>query len=153
MNRISLLIAAPILLLALACGPIGPFAGGRLTGDVQPHPDNWASIDEIETFQMETRPDDPQSINIWSKSLDGQLYIATSLILGTDVASDRAWVKHVADNPNVRLRAGKQIFELKATKVEDAAVAARARAALIAKYDVAEDEHSDAAWIYRLVAR
>jgi hypothetical protein len=153
MNRIPLLIAAPFLLLALACGPIGPLAGGRLAGDVQPHPDSWVSIDDIETFQMETRPDDPHSINIWSKSLDGQLYIATSLILGTDVPSERAWVRHVAENPNVRLRAGEQIFELKAVKVGDAAEAARARDALIAKYDVAEDEHSDAAWIYRLEAR
>jgi len=142
-----------VCVAALACGPLGPIPGGRLRGDVQPVPASWEAISEIETFQLETRPADPHSINIWTGVLDGKLYVATSLILGTDVPAERDWVKHVEADPRVRLRADGNLYELRATRILDAAEAQRARAVLVEKYAVDPDAHSDAAWIYELEPR
>ena len=152
--RISALLLATAGLVTLtACGPLGPLAGGRLRGPVESVPAGWAAVGEVETFQLETRPDDPHSVNIWGAVVDDRFYIATSLILGTDEPSERSWVKNVGVDPHVRLRADGRIYELRAVRVLDTAEAERARDALIAKYDVERDDHATGAWIFRLDPR
>ena len=148
-----LALVTMLSLASLACGPLGPIPGGRLRGDSKPIPNSWSSIADVETFQLETRPADPHSVNIWSGVVDGQLYIATSLILGTDVPEERDWVQHVLEDPRVRLRAEGRIFELRALRVTDPAEVERAKGALMQKYEVEADEHAAAAWIFRLEAR
>lgn len=142
--------------LIVGCGgPLGPMAGGELSGDIHSGatPD-WAAVTaNIENAQLETNPADPHSINIWAASLDGKLYVPTSLILGPDDPNERTWVNNVLADPNVRLRMDGTVYELRARRVEDDALAARVKTHIMAKYAEDEDEHSAAAWVFELVAR
>ncbi|MCP4007236.1 MAG: hypothetical protein GY725_23885 [bacterium] len=143
-----------LVLLLLGCGPIGPIAGGRLSGDVHTSPAaNWSEVGAIETIQLETNPADPYSINAWCGVYAGALYIPTSLILGADEPTEREWVQNVLTDSRVRLRADGNVYELKAVRVEDPKELEAARAALLAKYEIEVDDHVKASWLFRLEAR
>ena len=147
---------AAMLAFASGCGPIGPIAGGALSGPVGPAqvPD-WSFADSIETAQLETRPADPHSVNIWFAAIGDRLYVSTSMILGTREPSTRGWVEHVGKDPRVRIRLGQTIFERVARRVEDDAEYAAARQALEAKYEIAAQDRDPerVIWIYRLDPR
>ena len=140
----------------LGCGPIGPFSGGELSGDVGTHAvADWSFLDEHETVQLETRPDDPYSINIWIGHLDGSPYVVTSLILGEEDPAERAWVQHVQSEPRVRLRVDGVLYERLSVRVEDPAEAEAVRRMMITKYEVepGQDGRTEGAWIFRLDPR
>ena len=141
-------------LFALACGPIGPIAGGQLRGTV--HEGNlpdWEFVSDVETVQLETGPDDPYSVNVWIGAHEGRLYVPTSLILGDDEPTERQWVRNVQADPRVRLRVDGTVYDLKATRVEDEATLEGVRAGLLAKYEKEASDHSRQAWIYELGPR
>ena len=145
-----------VLLLAaglLACGPLGPFAGGRLRGDVASVPSPWPDLSEVENAQLETNPDDPHSINIWCADVDGGVFVSTSLILGPEEPSERTWVKNVAANPDVRLRVDGTVYEARLTRLEDEALRTQVLARFEAKYGELSAERAPTAWIYRVVPR
>lgn len=141
-------------LFGLACGPLGPLSGGKLGGE--PHRGdlpNWDFVADVETVQLETRPDDPYSVNTWVGSYDGRLVVPTSLILGDDEPTEREWVRNVQADPRVRLRIEGVVYELKAERVEDEATLEGARAALLSKYEEEPTDHARRAWIYELGPR
>lgn len=159
-TQISKAIASAGLLIALALsagcgGPMGPIAGGELSGAVHsgPVPDWNAVTATVDNAQLETNPADPYSINIWAGSLDGRLYVPTSLIMGPDDPNERTWVNNVMADPNVRIRMNEVVYELRAKRVQSPELVARVKAALMAKHAEDEDEHSEAAWVFELVAR
>lgn len=111
-RRLALLLA--VLLTAPIAGCRGPFLllpGGALEGTRAPTPQSWSFTDEIDTVQLETRPADPYSVNIWVIALDGSLYVHAG-------ANRAAWVEHIEADPNVRLRVDESIYELAASRVE-----------------------------------
>lgn len=152
-RSMGLVVAAAVVLQSLGCGPMGPIAGGRLRGPVEVPPAEWSGLEAERKAQLETRPDDPHSINIWTGVVGGRLYIASSLIMGPDEPEERDWVQHVLADPRVRLRVDGRIYELEATRVEDPAVVETVRQAMMTKYDVKPDPHSSAAWVFRLKPR
>ncbi|MGH0035288.1 MAG: hypothetical protein ACQGVK_09700 [Myxococcota bacterium] len=138
----------------LGCGPIGPIPGGALGGEVVSAPvDDWSFTADIETAQLETRPEDPYSVNIWIYGEGERLYVPTSLILGSSEPTEREWVRNLVADDRVRLRVDGRIYERRAVRITDAAELDQARTKLLQKYDVEADEHSSAAWIFRLVPR
>lgn len=148
------ILFALLLVLSSGCGPIGPFSGSALRGDVHEGPPaSWEAVGAIETVQLETSPADPHSINIWCAEMEGGLYIATSLILGADEPLERAWVKNVQADPRVRLRADGVVYLLRARRIEEEPERTEAWKRLIAKYEVEVDDHAKSAWIYRLESR
>ncbi len=161
MNRLRLAFATLWLLAAAplfaACGgPLGPFAGGALSGPVATGAvDDWDFTSAVDHAQLETNPSDPHSVNTWCAGVDGALYVPTSMILGPTDPSERTWTAHVADDPRVRIRLGDTIYERRAVRVEDPAELDAARAALEAKYelDPAERDPDRTIWIYRLDPR
>lgn len=99
--------------LILGCG--GPFVllpGGALEGPTVTTPDTWSFTDAVKTVQLETRPADPYSVNIWLIALDENLYVHAG-------ANRATWVEHIEADPTVRLRVGESIYELAASRVED----------------------------------
>jgi hypothetical protein len=116
---------------------------------------DWSFTAETHTAQLETNPDAPRSVNIWVAGHGDALYVATSMIAGTDEPGDRTWVKHVQGDPRVRIRIEDAIYERRAIRVSDPEELARAREMLIAKYDVekSEDGREQRAWIFRLDPR
>ena len=153
MKRSALVMAACLLVTATGC-PIGPFAGGRLGGDIHSGAvTDWGFVDRAETCQLETNPSAPHSVNTWIGIVDGRAYIPTSLILGPDNPTERTWVANVVANPAIRVRIEGVVFDLLAVKVEDPSERETVRTALMTKYDAKPDPHSDNAWIFRLEGR
>ncbi len=148
-----------VLLLALsACGgdPFGPFAGGALSAPLADRPfDDWAGLDSVDTVFIETRLNDPYSVQTWCIGVDDALYVPTSLIMG-DSAAERQWVRNILADARVRVQIEGTLYAMQAVRLEDEALQARVLAAFQEKYagELPElDEHARRAWIFQLVPR
>ncbi len=112
--------AVPALVVLLAIGLVGcrgPFLllpGETLEGTTVAAPDSWSFTDAIDTVQLETRPSDPYSVNIWVIAIDPHLYVHA----GTNRST---WVESMEADPKVRLGVEGSIYELAAERVEDQA--------------------------------
>jgi hypothetical protein len=109
-----LVLALVLALTAATTGCARPFLllpGGALEGTTQPIPDGWAFTDEVSTVQLETRPSDPYSVNIWVTAVGEHLYLHAG-------ANRSAWVENIEADPNVRLRVDASIYELAASRVD-----------------------------------
>lgn len=145
MTRILIFLSALIL---VGCEPMGPLPGGQLSGEVKAIPDNWSAYSEVEILQLETRPDDPYSLNIWGVGLGKDYYVASG------GGGESSWVDHIIDNPEVRLRIDDNIFELKAVRVMDEEELALVLKRYKEKYDMeAQGEDAAQAWLFRLDRR
>ena len=144
--------ATPCSVFLLTCmlGCSGPFfllPGGKLDGPVAATPTDWVFTDEISTIQVETRPDDPYSINIWVVGLDDQLYLHAG-------GNRTTWVENIEVDPNVRVAIDGTLYELIASRVEDAAEFATFADAYDAKYGIRpRNENINEIYVYRLGAR
>ena len=146
MRRASLLILS---FAVLGCEPWGPLPGGRLSGEVAPNaPADWSFADEHEVVQIETRPSDPYSVNLWGAGVGESFFVAA----GEGETAD--WAHHLLEDPNVRLRVGDTIYELRAVRIQDEAEVTRFMSALRRKYEFepTEEQRRDA-WLFRLDAR
>ncbi len=90
-------------------GPFLVFPGGALSGEVVTRPvADWSFVDS--TFlDLETRPEDPYSVELNYFVRDGKLYI--------DPAEGRTGFEHSRTNPLVRARFDNQIYPLRAVLV------------------------------------
>ena len=75
------------------------------------NPASWSFTDAVTTVQLETRPADPYSVNIWVIAMDPNLYIHAG-------ANRSAWVEHIEADPKVRVRVEDSIYELAAARVD-----------------------------------
>ena len=118
-----------LCLLAMAgCGePFVTIPGGELSGRTLDPPTEWGEVPD--TIQIETRPADPYSINIWSVGLGADLYVAT----GDDGTT---WTGHLEEDNSVRVRLHDRIYALEAAAVHDAAERDRVARAYAEKYEV-----------------
>ncbi len=134
-----------LLALLASCGdPILVLPGGALKGTVAAPPAEWSSLAEADTIQVEFRPADPYSHNIWAVGIDTNLYIATS-------GDGTRWTPFVAADPRVRARVDSQLYELVAVPVTDAGERTRVAAAYSKKYELdPTDNWVDEALVFRL---
>jgi len=143
-------------LLTLGCGgPVGPFPGGALSGEVKPAPSDWGFVANVKQAQLETNPAVPRSVNIWLGTLDAALYISSSMILGPKIPTEREWVRDVTADERVRMRIEGVVYELRAVRVLDETEAAAARSMLEHKYELEADDMDPEreVWVFRLEAR
>lgn len=104
------LVVLAMLGSCLACG--GPFLiipGGELSGEVVTEPVSDWSFATDRFVDLETRPDDPYSVELNYVVRDGRLYV--------DPAEGRKWLDHIRTDPRVRVRFGNKIYPLKAVLV------------------------------------
>jgi hypothetical protein len=151
--RARLVLALSLLLPA--CGPVGPFGGGALSGELRGAPSDWSFVAGVEQAQLETRPGDPRSINLWLGSLDGRLYVASSMVRGPKLPSERGWVRDVEADERVRVRIEGVVYELRAERVLDADEAGAVRAMFEAKYglDPKGRDPEREVWFFELLPR
>jgi hypothetical protein len=147
-RKLASIRATLLVLAALGCnGPTGLLPGGKLDGESRAAPSDWAFAGDYGTVQLESRPEDPYSVNVAYTVLDGRLYINAG---GTETR----WVKNIAANPLVRLRMGGAIYELRAERVSAADEVAAFGKAWIDQSILRRDPTGlDEVWIYRLVSR
>ena len=136
------------MLVVAGCEPTFVFAGGELSGTERPTPTDWSFTEDIGTVQIETRPTDPYSVNVWGVSINRYFYVAAS------DARDAAWARAIEAEPQVRLRVGGDIYPLLAKRTEDPDELADVTDAYIDKYG-GERERSfiQHAWVFRLGSR
>jgi hypothetical protein len=135
-----------LALLSLACRePFVRFAGGKLDGEVKP---GAPPLGEGHgTGQLETRPEEPYSVNLVYTILDGKIYVNAG-------GEERAWAKNLAADPRARLRIGEVIYELRAERVTDRAELAEFGQAWLAQSTFRKDPSSfQEAFVYRLEPR
>ena len=137
-----------LLTLVVGCGdPIMILPGGALEGTPTAAPADWSSVAGVKTIQVEFRPKDPYSHNIWGVGLGPDLYIATG-------AKGTRWTPFIAEDPNVRVRVGSELFDLQAVPVTEEAERTRVAEAYTKKYDVkADDNWVASGMIFRLDRR
>lgn len=141
---LSLILTAPIA----GCGePFLILPGGALEGTAVATPDGWSSTEAVKTVQLETRPADPYSVNIWATAVDENLYVHAG-------ANRSTWVENMEADPNVRLRVNDSIYELVASRVEGQAEFDRFSDAYERKYGRRpRNEKVAEAYLFRLGVR
>jgi hypothetical protein len=141
--RKSTLVLAAVLLAG--CGdPIVTLPGGTLAGQPAVPPSDWSALADVDTIQVEFRPSEPYSHNIWAVGIGADLYIATS-------ADGTRWTPFLEADPRVRARHGTALYDLVVAKVDDAAERARVAAAYQTKYELdADDNWVEGGLIFRL---
>ena len=105
------LLASAALAFGIGCGggPFLVFPGGELSGEIVTEPvTDWSFLDD-RFIDLETRPDDPYSVELNYFVRDGQLFI--------DPAEGRRWLDHIRADARVRARFGSKIYPLRAVLV------------------------------------
>jgi hypothetical protein len=121
--------------------------GGALDGERVSAPSDWGFAGDSGTGQIETRPEDPYSVNLVFTVVEGRVYVNAG-------ASETRWVKNIQADPRVRLRIEGRIYELRADRVTDAAeIAAFGEAWTSQSFFRRDPRKPDEVWIYRLDPR
>ena len=145
MKRILIVTILATMLVVSCSEPRSMIPGGQLSGEVFSAPPSWADVPE--TIQVETRPSDPYSINIWGVGIGQHLYIATS-------DSGTSWSDFINADSDIRARIGSSLYELSATSITDPAERSSVAAAYVSKYELDKDDNwVDAGLIFRLDRR
>lgn len=140
-------VALAALVLAAGCGPFFLLPGGALEGTPASVPADWSFSDEVDTVQLETRPEDPYSVNIWIVGLGPHLYVHA----GTNRSN---WVEHIEANSEVRVRIEDALYELSASRVDGQEEFARFADAYEKKYDLRpRNENVAEVYVFRIGAR
>ena len=139
-----------LLFTLTASGCNGPFLvipGGGLDGEAEPAPSDWSFAGDYGTVQLETRAEDPYSVNIAFTVIEGHLYVNAG---GTQTQ----WVKNMEASPLVRLRMNGALYELRAERVTSAVEIASFGEAWTNQSMFRRDPSKlDEVWVYRLIPR
>jgi hypothetical protein len=110
MKRFGVTTALLCTLIPSGCGgPFLMFPGGALSGEVVTTPvEDWSFLDSS-SIDLETRPEDPYSIELNYVVNDGKLYI--------DSAEARRWFDYIREDPLVRVRSDGKVYPLRAILV------------------------------------
>ena len=104
-----LVVAAIATSLGCGGGPLLLIPGGELYGEVVTESvTDWSFVTDP-FVDLETRPDDPYSVEVNYVVKDGQLYIES--------AEGRRWLAHIRTDPRVRVRFGDKVYPLRAVLV------------------------------------
>ncbi len=112
---------APLLVaLFLGCGPV---PGGSLPGTLTSPPSDWSSLlDDGRTFcEIESRPADPHSIQLECFLHEGGLYVQSHRWALASWWPVESWAAIWIEEPQVRVRIGAALFELRAAYVTEPA--------------------------------
>ncbi len=110
LRTISLVI---VTVAVMGCeGPFGVMPGGELSGSEHDSPAIWEFAEESGLAQIETRPENPYSINLAYVQMNGQLYVYAG-------DTKTTWVEHIEQNPLVRIRVNETIYPVRAVRVDD----------------------------------
>lgn len=141
-----LIVVLSVFFLAACEGPTALFSGGALEGPVEPLPPSFDFASDAGTVQLETRPEDPYSVNIACTVVGEGLYVSAG--------GNRAqWVEHMEADARVRLRVEGVIYELHAQRVTDAGEMDAFAEAWLQHAWARDPRGYDEAFVYRLVGR
>lgn len=153
LHRVACLFALALCVACGSIGPIGPFAGGRLSGEEGDWPTDWNGASDVMQIQLETALEDPGSVNLWLAVVDGEAYVASSLLSGANDPDEREWVRSVGVDPRVRVRIDGVVYTARLESVSDDSVKARVFEAFRVKYPHLEESRGEGARYFRIASR
>ena len=105
-----------VLGTALACGPI---PGGALDGQAATVPADWLAVmgGDRALCEIESRPSDPHSIQLECFTYEGSLYVQSHRWAQASWWPVKSWAVVWLEHPDVRVRIGDSLYDLKATQV------------------------------------
>ncbi len=120
--RSNRLVFALAIFLLLGCEPQDRRPGLWLSGEVASTPPDWNFTNEHMEIFVETRPwwGIPHSVTTVVATSNGELFVPSIYDEPVEFPGTKLWNKNVAADPNVRLKIGEKIYELRAHHVEDA---------------------------------
>jgi hypothetical protein len=128
-----------------ADGPLGPFPGGALSGQLATgqSPD-WAGVGA--TVELQIRPERPWSLHTYAIPHRGELYVPSFF------ASQRCWVPLALADPRVVVRVGDRLYARRIERVSDPALRTELIAAMAKRHGYPPDGviASDATWYFHL---
>jgi hypothetical protein len=125
-------------IFSIACGPLGPLPGGSLDGRVAGTPaGDWAFSDAHKTVQLEVRPSNPYSVNVWCTEAKGRLYV------GAGQGPSSTWAQALLEDPSARIRIGGVIYEVTAARVSSIDEIRDYLDSLSSKYEISDATSSD----------
>ena len=131
---IRVLICVALAGSLIAClSPSGQRPGLRLSGEVVAgFPVDWSFANEHReaAIEVHTPYGIPHSVTIWCASTGKRLYV------GARNPETKNWPGWVAKHPDVRIRFGRQIYEVRLSQVDDPEVLADILAAYATKYSL-----------------
>ena len=134
-------------MLSACDGPPHFMSGGELSGAVADVPVVWQLAEESGLAQLETRPEDPYSINLTYVQMDGRFYIYAG-----DTRTN--WVKNIEQNALVRIRVEDTIYPARAVRVTSGDEIAAFAAMWVSRSAIQRDPLGlGEVWLYRLEAR
>ena len=150
-RRVPVRLAASFLLVwTMGCGdPFFGIAGGQLSGAAADVPPTWVPYNDVETVQLETRPEDPYSVNVWGVGTREVYFVASGR------GTESAWAQHLIQDPRVRLQIGERVYELRAVRADSWRDRRRYKAMSQHKYDDFDSAFEDfgTAIVFRLEPR
>lgn len=134
--------------VALACRePFSVLPGGKLEGELRPAGAGFSPADGFGTAQLETRPEDPYSVNITYTVVNGRSYVNAG-------DTETTWAKNLNADRRVRLRVDGALYELRAERVTDREEIAVFGKAWLSQSSTRKDPaRFDEVWLYRLGER
>jgi len=114
------------------CQPDDQTPGQWLRGESQPFPSDWTftSAHREVALEVSTPYFVPHSITIWCADLDGTLYIAAAR------PEEKNWPAWVDMDPDVKIKVGDDLFEVRLEPLEDPEQIARVQTVQAGKYDL-----------------
>ena len=94
-------------------GPIGPLAGGELTGNERSAPADWGFTDAHDTIAVEVGPNEPHSVTVICFVVDNDLYIPA---MG---AADKDWPNMAIADGRAEVRIDGDLYPVQLIRVED----------------------------------
>jgi hypothetical protein len=100
----------------MACGPMGPIAGGPLPPGEDPAPTDWSFTDHVLLVELETRGEWlRRSVTVLILSDGERIYVPSRN------AGHKRWVANVLRDPRVRVRIDGRTYSRHAVRVTDPA--------------------------------
>jgi len=114
--------AIALAAFVLACGPV---PGGSLEGEVTPLPASWSEAlgGDRAMCEIEARPANPHSIQLECFTREGALWVQSHRWALADWWPE-SWAEVWLAEPDVRVRVGERIYELRAERLTDEALRA-----------------------------
>ena len=137
-----------LLLAAAACEPKDRRPGLWLSGEVAETPADWSFVADYPEIFVETHPwyGIPFSVTTVIGTRNGRLYVPSIYDEELPFPGTKYWNAVIADNPDVRLKIGERLYEMRAVPVRDLAEYRDGVGALADKYEAwarwLEDEES-----------
>jgi len=142
-TRVAGVLLAALMLAACRSGPLGPLPGKRLEGADNACSADFAFASEVETVELEVRPQKPHSVTARAVVVERGLYLPANFANPLT-----RWPFHAATHDSVRVRVAGKIYACHAVRVTDDELQSRLRSEAERKYGGYADAGDDFWWFH-----